>query len=57
MKASKPDGERELKPSKNNSERPDNGSRGWKEQGSNAGLFKHNPHKPQTLACHAWLIS
>jgi len=57
MKAHKPDRERELKPSRNHLERPDNGSRGWKEQGPNSGAWKDNPHKPQRLARHAWLIN
>jgi hypothetical protein len=54
MKDYKPDADRETKPSRNRTERPDNGSRGRKEQESNSGLWKDNPHKRQTLARHAW---
>ena len=57
MKDYKPGSEREVKPSINRLERPDNGSRGWKEQGPNSGPWKDNPHKRQTLARHAWLIT
>lgn len=55
MKDYKPDSGREVKPSRNRLERPDNGAKGWKEQGPNSGLWKDNPHKRQSLARHAWL--
>lgn len=55
MKDIKPDADRETKPSRNRTERPDNGSRGRKEQGPNSGLWKDNPHKRQTLTRHAWI--
>ena len=57
MKDFKPDSEREVKPSRRRLERPDNGARGWKEQGPNSGPWKDNPHKRQNLARHAWLSS
>ena len=55
MKDYEPDSDREAKPSKNGMERPDNGSRGRKEQGPNSGPWKDNPHKRQTLIRHAWV--
>lgn len=57
MKDYKPDSGREMKPSTNRLERPDNGSRDRKEQGPNSGAWKDNPHKRQSLARHAWLIN
>jgi len=57
MKEYKPGTDREVKPSKNRQERPDNGFKGIKEQGPNSGAWKDNPHKRQALARHAWLIN
>lgn len=57
MKNFKPDSDREAKPSTNRLERPDNGSRGWKEQGPNSELRKDNPHKRQRLDQHASMAS
>ena len=57
MKDYKPGSEREAKPSRSHPERPDNGSRGWKEQGPNSGPWKDNPHKLQSLTRHAWIIN
>lgn len=53
----KPDREREAKPSKGGLDRPDNGSRGRREQSPNSGTWKDNPHKKQVIARHAWLAN
>lgn len=57
MNDRKSDGNRDIKPSKNRLERPDNGVRESKEQGPSSGAWKHNPHKHQELAQHAWAAS
>lgn len=57
MKEYKPDSNRELKPSRNSLDRPDNGFKGGKGQGPSSGAWKDNPHKRQTLARHAWLVN
>ena len=45
---------REIKPSKNRPERPDNNLKALKEQGPSSGAWKHNPHWHQSLIEHAW---
>lgn len=57
MKEYKPDCNRELKPCRNQLDRPDNGFKNSKGQSPSLGVWKDNPHKRQTLARHAWLAN
>ena len=57
MKDAKINSDREVKPSKNRPEHPDNSSKFLKEQSPSSGAWKNNPHRHQSLAQHAWFVS